>query len=414
MISYPVRIQDIHVRDKLRELIDLVNSNEFRIDANSSAITALNPPLTLAQIQKALSLGGSNPINVTGLQGTLANPQVSTIVGLFAARPPYGAVPIGTIFYATDQSTAYVASAAAWDTIEKRILFGGNYAILGAALTADRTYTLPDASDTVVLKVLAQVLAGKTFGDPSDLTKALAFSLSGATTGKTTTFVFGQTDNRSLAFPDDTGTLVYESTALTASNLILGAGTSKVAPLGALGTTVTVLHGNAAGSPSFGAVALTSDVSGVLPVANGGTAAAVLPARSASSPADPTGTTSTVGVMMGLAGALTPKVTGTVMITVTGSIQNGTSGDGAATQIRYGTGAAPANADAVSGTTAGVFKQLTAVGAGNPKRVPFANCFLVTGLTVNTAYWIDLALKAVTGGTASIFDLDIVAVEFNA
>lgn len=38
------------------------------------------------------------------------------------------------------------------------------------------------------------------------------------------------------------------------------------------GTTTTVLHGNAAGNPSFGAVVLTTDVSGVLPTANGGTA----------------------------------------------------------------------------------------------------------------------------------------------
>ena len=37
------------------------------------------------------------------------------------------------------------------------------------------------------------------------------------------------------------------------------------------GSTVTVLHGNASGNPSWGAVVLTTDVSGTLPVANGGT-----------------------------------------------------------------------------------------------------------------------------------------------
>lgn len=37
------------------------------------------------------------------------------------------------------------------------------------------------------------------------------------------------------------------------------------------GTTTTVLHGNAAGNPSFGAIALTTDVTGTLPIANGGT-----------------------------------------------------------------------------------------------------------------------------------------------
>jgi len=34
------------------------------------------------------------------------------------------------------------------------------------------------------------------------------------------------------------------------------------------GTTTTVLHGNAAGNPSFAAVSLTADVSGLLPIAN--------------------------------------------------------------------------------------------------------------------------------------------------
>lgn len=36
------------------------------------------------------------------------------------------------------------------------------------------------------------------------------------------------------------------------------------------GTTTTVLHGAASGNPSFGAVSLTADVSGILPPANGG------------------------------------------------------------------------------------------------------------------------------------------------
>ena len=40
-----------------------------------------------------------------------------------------------------------------------------------------------------------------------------------------------------------------------------------------MGTTTTVLHGNAAGAPTFGAVSLTADVTGTLPIANGGTGA---------------------------------------------------------------------------------------------------------------------------------------------
>jgi trimeric autotransporter adhesin len=62
------------------------------------------------------------------------------------------------------------------------------------------------------------------------------------------------------------------SGALTANALVLGggAGTSPTV-LGSLGTTTTVLHGNSSGAPTFGAVALGSDVSGTLPLGNGGT-----------------------------------------------------------------------------------------------------------------------------------------------
>jgi hypothetical protein len=57
---------------------------------------------------------------------------------------------------------------------------------------------------------------------------------------------------------------------LTSNALVLGAGGTAVAVVVSLGTTTTLLHGNAAGAPSFGAVSLTADVSGTLPVGSGG------------------------------------------------------------------------------------------------------------------------------------------------
>lgn len=62
--------------------------------------------------------------------------------------------------------------------------------------------------------------------------------------------------------------VVTAAGTLTASQLVLGAGSKAVAELGSLGTTTTVLHGNAAGAPTFGAVSLTADVTGDLPYAN--------------------------------------------------------------------------------------------------------------------------------------------------
>lgn len=67
-------------------------------------------------------------------------------------------------------------------------------------------------------------------------------------------------------------TTIASSVALSANQIVLGGGAGATPiPLGSLGTTTTLLHGNAAGAPTFGAVSLTADVSGVLPLANGGT-----------------------------------------------------------------------------------------------------------------------------------------------
>src|SRR6266849_2311806 len=110
--------------------------------------------------------------------------------------------------------------------------------------------------------------------------------------------------------------------------------------------------------------------------------------------AAPTGTTNTTGVMMGLAGAITPAHSGNVLLIV-----NGTTSDGASLQIRYGTGAAPTNGAALTGTTVG-----NNIADNNPvtNKIPFSVQAVVSGLAVGTAYWVDVGLAAVTGGTASL------------
>lgn len=66
-------------------------------------------------------------------------------------------------------------------------------------------------------------------------------------------------------------TCTTAAASLTVNQILIGAGSQGMSALGSLGTTATVLHGNAGGAPAFGAVALASEVSGTLPVANGGT-----------------------------------------------------------------------------------------------------------------------------------------------
>jgi len=61
---------------------------------------------------------------------------------------------------------------------------------------------------------------------------------------------------------------VTNTGALTNHALIKGNGGVDVSALGSLGTTTTVLHGNASGDPSFSAVDLANDVTGNLAVSH--------------------------------------------------------------------------------------------------------------------------------------------------
>jgi hypothetical protein len=66
-----------------------------------------------------------------------------------------------------------------------------------------------------------------------------------------------------------TTTALSSSALLTQYAIVVGGGVGAApAPLASLGATTTVLHGNASGAPTFGAVNLSSDVTGNLPVGN--------------------------------------------------------------------------------------------------------------------------------------------------
>lgn len=62
---------------------------------------------------------------------------------------------------------------------------------------------------------------------------------------------------------------IASSQPLTANNLIVGGGAgSPPVAIGSVGTTITVLHGNASGVPFYGPVSLTDTVIGNLPITN--------------------------------------------------------------------------------------------------------------------------------------------------
>jgi hypothetical protein len=81
-------------------------------------------------------------------------------------------------------------------------------------------------------------------------------------------------ENSGVLLPAHGGTGVASPTSHA---VLVGAGASAMTAL-AVGATGTVLRGQTAADPVWGAVVLTTDVTGVLPVANGGTAGATVAA----------------------------------------------------------------------------------------------------------------------------------------
>jgi hypothetical protein len=150
-----------------------------------------------------------------------------------------------------------------------------------------------------------------------------------------------------------------------------------------------------------------------LPAATtGAQGAVVLPAASAGfAPSNPTGTSnSSTGVMMGLGStiAYTPTGSGKVLINLAGVAAMSAGAAGSFTVgARFGTGTAPTNGAAATGTAFGPASDMqvrcanVSAAAGTPFAIPAR-----LSLTPATAYWFDiLVIQAVgtnTGGPVSV------------
>lgn len=133
---------------------------------------------------------------------------------------------------------------------------------------------------------------------------------------------------------------------------------------------------------------------------------------SSNTAANPTGTTSATAVMMGLGSswALTPAASGNIVIAVTGYITNSAAAGLSSITAYRGTGSAPANGAAFTGTAINSAPlPVTSPTTGSPD-VPFSFNARVTGLTVNTAYWFDLGMSA-SAGTSTVHITTIIIKE---
>ncbi len=191
-------------------------------------------------------------------------------------------------------------------------------------------------------------------------------------------------------------------------------------------SVVELTNGTSLGTPSAGLLDLYSNATKQFctindgafviadPVVRENETRAVQPQISGGLTAAPGGITNTSGLMLGLSNItaaciITPQVTGRVMVWVNGVIAQSTSGDGAFWHIRWGTGTAPSNAGALTGTQIGGQQSFTAL--TGVLKVPFAIQAYLTGATLGTAVWLDLVLAAVTGGTATMTQVQLNAFE---
>jgi hypothetical protein len=184
----------------------------------------------------------------------------------------------------------------------------------------------------------------------------------------------------------------------------------------------TTGHDHSGSATGTGAeISLTASVTGILPIANGGTALSSagtsgqvpisngtalvmgnvgLTVSTNSSTTTTTGTVSRTHCGFGFTHALAK--TTRILVMISFRVSNNTSSDGAEAHLRYGTGAAPAAAAAETGTQVGPAISIGNGGTAGANVMYATTHGIISGLTVGTTYWFDLTLKAVTGGTATI------------
>lgn len=231
------------------------NSTKFQLGA-SGAVSG-----DCAQFDSNLNVTGPGTGAGCGSSGTQGG-------GIVVYSGTAGIALTGTVYFPIGGGSAANATEASVDadvqastTVSR---FGANLSValgVGNSVVFTLRKNAADQSVTCTISGGSATSCGDSVNSfsviPGDLL-AIKAAFSG-TIGVTPTFVLSL----------QTGTLATGliNTGTTGQVAYYAAGGTTLSGVGP-GTTTTVLHGNASGAPSYGAVSLTADVSGILPSAN--------------------------------------------------------------------------------------------------------------------------------------------------
>jgi len=200
-------------------------------------------------------------------------------------------------------------------------------------------------------------------------------------------------------------------TSGTSGGILGFTASGTIASSAALTLNGFVIGGGAGATPT----ALAACTAGQLPYGSAGAPACGTPAFAMTKPSNQSAISSATAVMLGLGGAtnpatLTPVTTGRIEYAITGTVTANTSGASAAITCSHGTGTAPANAAALTGTQDSAALTFTNA-ASTTEKVPFSCNGVLSGLALSTAVWFDLAVS-ITSGTTTITAATFTANEF--
>lgn len=109
---------------------------------------------------------------------------------------------------------------------------------------------------------------------------------------------------------------------------------------------------------------------------------------------------------------ITPLSTGRARVMITGTMTTSTTNSDSFCLGKYGTGTAPIGGAAVTGTSMTTSETRVTNSGASGNLTAFAYYAEITGLTINTAYWFDIAQKIIGGGTTTINALVVSIQEF--